>query len=206
MGDSFSAGPGAGEEWDNGGDGKGDSEHCMRRTGAYASLLQRDKDMLGDSHNLVFVSCTGDTTMELLDVSNPHNQIESIKEDVTLATLSIGGNDVLFGPIVKSCIYGAPFVGSCDENKSNGLKTLYSRDFFDRYNAVLNKILKKLQHAAGDQYTTLYQTSYIQFFDDWTNECDKATFHWWPAAHLMKKAVREEFNHMVHQLNEVLQY
>lgn len=208
LGDSFSAGPGAGKEWDNDGDGKGNSGHCMRRKDAYAPQLDRDQDMLGgNNHKLHFVSCTGDTTVNLLDFTKSDNQINQIKEGTQLTTLSIGGNDVLFGPIVKSCIYGAPGSGNCDENKKKGLDELYGPSFFTRYNNVLDKILQdKLKFDRNTGHTLLYQTSYSQFFDDWTDECDKQKFHWYWRAKKMKKALRVEFNSMVHQLNEVLQY
>jgi hypothetical protein len=193
---------GAGKEWDNDGDGKGNSGHCMRRTGAYAPQLNKDLGQIAKDHQLYFVSCTGDTTIDLLNFTNPDNQLNAIKEGTTFATLSIGGNDVQFGPIVKSCIYGAPGV-NCDESKKKGLDILYGRDFYNRYNTVLSKILlEKFRFNSGTQFTKLYQTSYIQFFDDWTDECNSQKLHWWPGAHKMKKAVREEFNHMVHQLNE----
>ena len=159
----------------------------------------------GNNHKLHFVSCTGDTTVNLLDFTKPDNQINAIAEGTaTLATLSIGGNDVLFGPIVKSCIYNAPKSGDCTEHKQNGLRTLYGREFFDRYNTVLDKIVTgKLRFGdTGPLYTKLYQTSYIQFFDDWTDECNNRAFTGWTFAPGMTKAVREEFNHMVHQLNE----
>lgn len=114
IGDSFSAGPGAGEEYDDGKDGRpsGGSGHCMRRKNAYAPLLQGDGQMPGPDgpHSgqpqFKFVSCTGDTNRELLDQKIADNQLNQIPTGTSFATLSIGGNDVLFGPILTTCILG----------------------------------------------------------------------------------------------------
>jgi len=161
----------------------------------------------GDHHKVHFVSCSGSTTVDLLDSTKPDNQINAITNGASFATLSIGGNDVLFGLIVKSCIYGVLEAGDCTENKKKGTETLYGRAFFDRYNEVLTRIVKeKMGYHSSVSRTLLYQTSYSQFFDDWTDDCDNRKLHWWVNAKKMKKPLREEFNHMVHQLNEILQY
>jgi lysophospholipase L1-like esterase len=214
IGDSFSAGPGAGKEWNDGKDGRpsGGSGHCMRRLESYPPVLQADAQMPGPNGpqsgkpSFNFVSCTGDTTVELLDTTIQNNQLEQIQGQTDLVTLSIGGNDVLFAPILKGCILGASF--GCDEKKKSGLDVLYSTDFHKRYNQVLTKIVQeKLQWSTDSAgHTSLYVTSYMQFFDDWTDQCDQATFSYSPFAKKVKKEVRREMNHMANQLNEVLQY
>ena len=213
IGDSFSAGPGAGEEYDDGKDGRpsGGSGHCMRRKYAYPPLLQGDQQMPGPNGpqsgqpQFQFVSCTGDTTRELLDTTSGDNQLKQIPIGTRLATLSIGGNDVLFGPILKACILGAAL--GCNDKRKDGLEAMYSSEFHDRYNQVLTAIVReKMQWASSVGHTSLYVTSYTQFFDDWTDQCDKATFSDIPLAPSITKELRQEISLMTHQLNEVLQY
>ncbi|KAF2680365.1 hypothetical protein K458DRAFT_434464 [Lentithecium fluviatile CBS 122367] len=214
LGDSFSAGPGAGKEYNDGKDGRppGGSGHCMRRTESYPPLLQGDEQMPGPNGpqsgkpEFKFVSCTGDTTVEMLDMTIGDNQIRQIPRGTKLGTLSIGGNDVLFGPILKACIMGVALM--CETKKKEGLDVLYSGDFHNRYNQVLTKTVQdKFQWTSGTSaHTSLYVTSYIQFFDDWTDQCDQATFSPSPFADKVTKKLRKEMNNMVHQLNEVLQY
>lgn len=99
LGDSYSAGPGAGQEYEP----NKQSGACMRRDMAYGPTLQRDPGMLGPDGLGIgkpvfrFASCTGDTTENLLDFSDSvNNQINQVHQDTTFATLSIGGNDILF--------------------------------------------------------------------------------------------------------------
>lgn len=215
VGDSFSAGPGAGKEWNDGKDGRpsGGSGKCMRRQESYPPLLQGDDQMLGPNGPqsgkpvFQFVSCTGDTTKEMLDTTIQNNQLEQIQDGTELVTLSIGGNDVFFGPILKPCILGV--ARKCEKRKKEGMDEMYSRDFHKRYNQVLTKIVQdKLRWSRddSDSHTSLYVTSYLQFFDDWTDQCDKVKFSSIPLGPKITKELRREINHMTHQLNEVLQY
>ncbi|KAF2178967.1 hypothetical protein K469DRAFT_597762, partial [Zopfia rhizophila CBS 207.26] len=163
LGDSFSAGLGAGND-------NRDSGHYMQRNKAYvphidADLHMPDHNNKAGRRNFDFYSCTGDTLSDMLEKRpNPINQIK----EHDFATLSIGGNGVLFGPVVKSCIYGAE--SSYENRKKEGLEIMYSYDFWKRYTNVLKKMHKKLNNKFTlDDHTIIYQTSYIQFFDNWTN-------------------------------------
>lgn len=96
----------------------------------------------------------------------------------------------------------------CDDQKRKGIEAMYSGEFHDQYNKVLTRIVQeKMQWYKGPfSHTSLYVTSYIQFFDDSTDECDKVTFSKSPFAPWMTKELRRDMNLMTHQLNEVLQY
>lgn len=215
LGDSYSAGPGAGAEWDKPG-GSGD---CMRRDHVYAPALQKDEDMIDPEGPRLghptfrFASCTGHTTTNLLDYTDPNeNQLNKIQSDTAFATLSIGGNDVLFAPVLKACVFGATLHGQkkrCDERRAEAIGELLSTEFHKRYNRILTQIINEKFRWSKDSHDTsvLYQTSYIQFFDDWTPQCDDTTFlPFNPKAPKMKTDLRRSLNFMLHQLNEVLQY
>jgi hypothetical protein len=213
LGDSFSAGPGAGEQYDP----NKQSGSCMRRNMAYAPLLQIDGDMIGPDGPgfrkpvFRFASCTGDTTANLIDFSDPvNNQINQVHKKTTFATLSIGGNDVLFAQVLKVCILGIQ-VGSnkkaCEKNLVESRKLMYSKDFHGRYSKVLDQLIDEKFAWKPETHDTsvIYQTSYIQFFDDFTTQCDGAKFlHAFGPK--MTQDLRRALNLIVHQLNEVLQY
>ncbi|KAF2871847.1 hypothetical protein BDV95DRAFT_606418 [Massariosphaeria phaeospora] len=195
LGDSFAAGPGAGEEYDHGGSG-----HCMRRKEAYAPQLQNDDTMIGPDGpgsrkpTFQFAACSGDTTANLLDFSKPEeNQLNKIRSDTTFATLSIGGNDVFFGAI---------------DARTKGTEAMYSKEFHDRYFTVLDQIIQEKFRWSPQTHDTsvLYQTGYTQFFDDYTTQCDETKFFPAPNVPLITQELRRNFNLLTHSLNEVLQY
>ncbi|KAF2180778.1 hypothetical protein K469DRAFT_692611 [Zopfia rhizophila CBS 207.26] len=147
MGDSFSAGPGAGKEYDpNRKSGK-----CMRRDQAYGPTLQRDAGMIGPEGPGLgkpvfrFSSCTGHTTENLLDFTDPvNNQENQVHDDTTFVTLSIGGNNVLFADVLEICIYrGAirDIEGKCSEKKIEAYTQMFGKDFHRRYNKVLDLLV-----------------------------------------------------------------
>lgn len=86
MGSSFAAGPGVG------GVAAKDGGRCGRSTANYAQLLA-----LRFSLKLTDVSCSGATTGNLLARWNElPAQIDAVKRDTRLVTLTIGGNDVAY--------------------------------------------------------------------------------------------------------------
>ncbi|KAF2653161.1 hypothetical protein K491DRAFT_680761 [Lophiostoma macrostomum CBS 122681] len=215
LGDSYSAGPGAGNEYDPG----GGSGKCMRRHLAYAPILQADENMLGPNGprnqkpTFTFAACTGDTTKDLLDFSDPNaNQLQKIRSgETTFATLSIGGNDILFADILAVCVYGKTLknVGrTCGKELEKAGAILFGRDFHGRYMQMLDYVItEKFKWQEPNEASVLYQTGYIQFFDDFTTYCDSHDFLGLnPQAPKMTQDRRRTLNLIVHQLNEVLQY
>lgn len=208
LGDSFAAGPGAGDKFESQ-DPQHKEKHCMRRKGAYAPQLQESEMIPGpngprsEQPLFYFAACTGDKTDQLLE-TKPTNQLERLNSSATFATLSIGGNDILFGPILQSCILGWGM--GCDQKKKDSEDILYGKKFHKQYNEVLTKLVRgKLPWSWCDGYTVLYQTSYSQYFDAYTNDCDNRRIGSTISPYLTKN-LRFEMNHRAHQLNEVLQY
>ena len=103
LGDSYSAGEGAGPYLD-GTDVAGDE--CLRSNQAYGPLLDTDK-RLG---TLTFVACSGASTIDLLRANHEypleHGQIGAIPAPTKTVTLTIGGNDAGFSSVLISCISG----------------------------------------------------------------------------------------------------
>ena len=105
LGDSYTAGPGAGTlDPSNGGE-------CSRSNGSYGPQLSKDWPYTG-GNNFTFAACSGAETPDVIN-----NQIPTISADnpPDLVVLTIGGNDVLFGKIIKSCLVNLIGSGSCDD-------------------------------------------------------------------------------------------
>ena len=105
LGDSYTAGPGAGA-LDPSNSGK-----CSRSQGSYGRQLSQD--WLYDTGNdLTFLACTGDVTDDFIK-----NQLPEVSSDPApdLAILTIGGNDIGFSKIAKSCLVGLLGQDPCDD-------------------------------------------------------------------------------------------
>ncbi|MBD0691895.1 lipase [Streptomyces sp. CBMA123] len=91
LGDSYSAGVGAGSYLS-------DSGSCKRSTNAYAYLWKSAHK----PSSFAFVACSGARTGDVLN-----NQISALNSGTTLVSLSIGGNDAGFADTMKTCVLGS---------------------------------------------------------------------------------------------------
>lgn len=92
---------------------EGDWNRCHRSENGYAELLNRELNPAGGLTN---VGCSGAT---IDDIQNPNHryptepaQIEALGDDVTLVTMSMGGNDVHFADIVTKCVLSSDCTGT----------------------------------------------------------------------------------------------
>jgi lysophospholipase L1-like esterase len=104
LGDSFAAGPGAGEAYDQ------VQDQCFRNKGAYPPQLSGDFPF--PENDLQFLACTADTVDDMID-----SRLQSMNDDQQVVTLSIGGNDIKFAKIVRACIFkpAGPASDDCQE-------------------------------------------------------------------------------------------
>jgi lysophospholipase L1-like esterase len=92
IGDSFSAGLGAGNEEES----SNTDRKCRRFDKAYPHLVNNDlKPTRFD-----FFACSGDLTNELLN-----SQLQHVDSFSSLVTMTIGGNNVDFAAAVRACVY-----------------------------------------------------------------------------------------------------
>lgn len=94
LGDSYSAGGGL----------LGGVEPCGRAPGAYPSLVAQQAVLTG-----TFTACNGATTGDVLDREQhpgEGRQIDDVPADADVVTVSIGGNDIGFGPVITECVIG----------------------------------------------------------------------------------------------------
>lgn len=120
IGDSFSAGPGAGTPF-----GAPDAG-CFRNKGAYPVQLNRDFPFDNVRLAMQFLSCTGAVMKDVQE-----QQITDLNRDQGFILLSIGGNDVGFSKVLKACVFkpGGPYSGSCDDAIEAAEKILMSTEF-----------------------------------------------------------------------------
>lgn len=88
LGDSYSSGVGAGDYYGSGGS-------CDRSPGAYPALwaaASRPASYLSEA-------CSGATIGSVL-----HSQLSALNKATTLVSITIGGNDVGFGPVMSTCV------------------------------------------------------------------------------------------------------
>ncbi|MGH9222287.1 MAG: SGNH/GDSL hydrolase family protein [Acidimicrobiales bacterium] len=94
LGDSYSAGGGL----------PGAEQPCGRGPGAYPSLVMAHAGLAGSLH-----ACNGATTADVLDRAQfpgEGPQIVAVTGEVDVVTISIGGNDIGFGPRIRDCVLG----------------------------------------------------------------------------------------------------
>jgi hypothetical protein len=119
LGDSYSAGTGAGNYFDT--DPEATPEDCYRSRNAYSvtggglrePLVASNLVGYGGSVNRSFVACNGAVGADVIWRDNPKTgapvQIEDAKlgPDTDLVTLTIGGNDIGFGQLMEEVTIGA---------------------------------------------------------------------------------------------------
>jgi lysophospholipase L1-like esterase len=106
LGDSYSSGEGAGDYYVDTLAPKGDG--CDRSLNAYPVLLANDLGYPLEgfaSKDAPFAACSGAKTSAIDDsFKDEVPQIEHVHKDDSLITISIGGNDVGFAPVLKYCL------------------------------------------------------------------------------------------------------
>ncbi|MFH9348787.1 SGNH/GDSL hydrolase family protein [Kitasatospora sp. NPDC017646] len=91
LGDSYSAGVGAGSYLS-------DSGSCKRSTNAYAYLWSN----ANSPSSFAFVACSGARTGDILN-----SQISALNSSTTLVSLTVGGNDAGFSSTMQTCVLGS---------------------------------------------------------------------------------------------------
>ncbi|KAG4426169.1 hypothetical protein IFR04_000635 [Cadophora malorum] len=193
MGDSFSAGPGAGNQIDG---------PCKRNDKGYPAILQDDWPN-GDAHTLKFISCSGAKIPDTME-----KQLPQIDSSLKYATLSISGNDIGFSKILQSCIAGIPLTRNCDTLLAEARTKLYSQELYDGYPEVVDGVLSRSGwQADGANRVMIYQTAYPAFFDALTPQCNSISFN--PlidGSPLLTSALREKMNSIQAELNTMIAF
>lgn len=158
LGDSYASGEGAGDydpdtdydhgdEWDQDNWGDDERNRCHRSGNAYSNVIQREGTGITFEGGSTFAACSGATQDDLTDDndSNDHEnpQLDDLDDDVSLVTMSIGGNDLGFADVVKDCVIngesGIPMLDSCQDTHADRiderLDTLHE-ELVDTYDEI----------------------------------------------------------------------
>ncbi len=206
LGDSYAAGPGAGTPLPH-----EVYTTCYRTDQAYAPQLESAgtfRTGYGAPH-LYFIACTGAITSDVMSQQSP-----KVTSNDKILTLSIGGNNLGFSSILKSCIYGAFILGRCQTLIANARNTLYSAQFYHDYQSMLSAVTNNANFCPEKEdtqdpnncRTVLYQTAYPSFFDDFTVLCNSISFS--PVGNFagpnLPQALRSQLNGLGQELNTML--
>lgn len=136
----------------------------------------------------------------------------------SVATLTIGGDDIDFPGILFNCIIeshipgGGPPFRTCDDQRTHSWSLINDPSLVTNISELIGKIVTKAQQGgAGDNFK-LYVTGYGQFFNNETTLCNTVTFARTanpkpdnkPHTN-MTTALRTEFNAMSLGLNAAIQ-
>ncbi|KAL3439968.1 SGNH hydrolase-type esterase domain-containing protein [Aspergillus insuetus] len=208
LGDSYLAGIGAGaavanDRWD-------ESGWCHRNQGAYSHLLWQRDDILRD-RAMEFISCTGAKANNLLTNKQhsyrPGPQLDMLKtlpaDSYGWGTLSLGGNDIGFTPIIFTCLLGG-LEDACEDAIANAQRLTDGTELEEQLIEVYTRILETAQTPDF----TLIVTGYAQFFNKVTDLCDSKSLAlldplpilWSP----LVKAIRARLNALVRGINAVI--
>lgn len=98
IGDSYAAGVGAG------------TGECGRTDASYPALYAARESV----RSFTFVACSGATTAGVLK-----DQVRAVSRETDLVTITVGGNDTGFGPVLARCAT-APTDADCDQAVRTG--------------------------------------------------------------------------------------
>ncbi|KAJ6103765.1 mutanase [Penicillium sp. IBT 16267x] len=207
FGDSFAAGMGTGSMKDT---GSIFADKCRVGSNNFGSLLY---DSFTEGFEFQNLACSGNTVAGLYDKlhgwQNPTTD--------SLATMTIGGNDVGFADIVKHCIlryFDSPIGWDafwCRRYK-NAAKSLMADTGADGLQYKFTSIyLRIIGWTESNPDFNLYIAGYPTFFNTETTECDSVSFRYWgweKADHTdiwLTVSLRNEMNDLVTTLNNVIQ-
>lgn len=194
LGDSFSAGNGAGV------DASPAQPNCHRTQGSYVMQLLNDPDIwqfTTQPNRFQFNACSGYVTTQIQneEILNPTAQnppFNPFIEGATLYTMSAGGNDLGFDKVVRTCVYNFGLWGSCQKNLQAVDAAVQSGSLFDLSLTQLYNTL--FQRAQGGQVIIV---PYIQFYNDQVPSTYGTSCH-------VSQSIRQQMNDRVITVNNFL--
>lgn len=116
-----------------------------------------------------------------------------------VVTLTVGGNEVDFFPLLNECVYQWRPVSTCHMEMAKARDKVQSSTFISNFNALVTEIMRRIRPEA-----VLYVTGYAQFFNDKTDQCDNVTFSRLDPTNFLTKDLRKQLNEMILMINEVI--
>ncbi|KAL3463731.1 SGNH hydrolase-type esterase domain-containing protein [Aspergillus heterothallicus] len=206
FGDSYAAGMGTGTTT---------GDNCRVGSNSYGELVQEWFDT--EDFTYTNYACSGDTTDGL---NNKIDQwLEQNPTGTTMATLTIGGNDVFFSDLVLNCVLTMwwysleTYRQMCLETEEKA-RNLMQDTGSDGLGAKLRAAYEKILDGSGSSSFNLYVPGYVTFFNEDTTDCESTTF-WYESPHYdpqqsgnyvwLTTDLRKELNDLVRTLNSLIQ-
>ncbi|WP_431872432.1 SGNH/GDSL hydrolase family protein [Nocardiopsis eucommiae] len=140
LGDSYSSGDGAGEYEE----GTAEPGECWRSEHAYPRVIEEEFSFDGA---LGFYACSSHKGSDMLSqVGTPESQIERVTEHTSLVTVGIGGNDLGFIPVLRTCIMRMPLLErtACTDQEEEVTERM------DAFEDTLTEVLTEIRDRAPD--------------------------------------------------------
>ncbi|WDZ92312.1 SGNH/GDSL hydrolase family protein [Nocardiopsis sp. HUAS JQ3] len=140
LGDSYSSGDGAGDYAPDTAEAGG----CWRSENAYPRVVAEEFDFTG---SLAFYACSSHKGSEMIEqIGTSGSQIERVTENTSLVTLGIGGNDLGFIPVLRTCMVRMPLLESsvCVEQEEEVDRRMRT------FEETLTEILGEVRDRAPD--------------------------------------------------------
>ena len=140
LGDSYSSGDGAGDYLP----GTAEPGGCWRSEHAYPRVIAEEFDFSG---SLAFYACSSHKASEMIkQIGTPESQIERVTENTSLVTLGIGGNDLGFIPVLRTCMVRMPLLDSsvCVEQEED------IDERMETFEKTLKEVLEEIRDRAPD--------------------------------------------------------
>ena len=124
---------------------------------------------------LEFLACEGST------IEGATEQIRGMWPNPDFVVLTLGGNDIGFKEVAKTCIYGRPSDETCREVMDEAWKLLYDDDYkremWDFYDHIFSKMPLDYHHQ-------IYHVGYPNHFNyknPWCDDKSMALLKWLPS-------------------------
>jgi lysophospholipase L1-like esterase len=140
LGDSYSSGDGAGEYEE----GTAEPGECWRSEHAYPKVVEQEFSFEGA---LGFYACSSHKGSDMLSqIGTPESQIERVTEHTSLVTVGIGGNDLGFIPVLRTCIVRMPLLErtGCTDQEDEVTEKM------DAFGETLAEVLTEIRDRAPD--------------------------------------------------------
>lgn len=193
IGDSYSAGLGAGKRID---------WACSRYASSYPSILH--SSLLEENSDLThqFLACSGATTTEILT-----KQVPALADNLDLLTISAGGNDIGLTPILSNCVYQFYASGddACQKSMDQAKKLIANEtQLYSDMTRLIGAARPKMNSDTG----VIYYTGYSTFFGADDTTCDNVTWAVWRDVErnkqYLKLSMRKDLNYMVRSVNAII--
>ncbi|PYH89088.1 esterase family protein [Aspergillus ellipticus CBS 707.79] len=192
IGDSYTAGIGAGSLWT---DEKDDYE-CSRYDLSYPAVL---KHAIGSTNKkFQYVACSGARTGDIF------KQVDKLDDNQDLVILSAGGNDLCLSRIITTCVF-FPLQG---ENKCKDIIKKAQTNIDTILKPNIRQVLEATMAKMSDK-GIIVVSLYGQFFDDADDDCTNNQDWSFPRLDPfdsipLTREHRTQFNKLVANINEAI--